>query len=1009
MEQIIYAHAQQHPNSTAVIDGGSSLTYAELVAESISLAQILNSKADINLEEPIAILLGPGLKQIISQLAVRLVGGTCVPIEPSLPERRINDMLQDIHVKHVVTEKNEPTSLQRFIPTYFDVLEEKKTVTIPSWQFVPGADRSHILFTSGSTGMPKPIQIKASNIMHLATRTPVTPLLPIDRVAEFNNPGFDLSLFEIWATLISGATVVSIPRQVATDPGALPSFLKEHRISVIIITAALFEIVAFSCPSAFSTLRHVLTAGDVANVGAMKKVLENGPPTHLWNTYGPTECTTLTTMFEITPEETKNKRISIGRPVGDMKIFLLDENKVLLTEHGKSGEIYIAGPQQSPGYLNRPLENKKQFVYISRKDLGDQGNGDVVRLYRTGDLAEWRPNSDLLDFCGRSDTQVKHKGFRVELREIEQVLLHHETVNSAVVVRQPPLSAGGTHALVAFLVMESGKEQDTDSVVGFARDCLPSHMIPNALELVQELPLTANGKIDREELIKTRVKFPQEQARQEPNGLNKPKDKRTIMQDLWKNLLNLPSVRDDDDFFALGATSMQAAALIVLIHEHFGQRVSMEELYRFPQLSDLERHIDPLQSPANINAPDDASIWMKDVDLINDIKLIPNWESKYEGRVLITGVTGFVGAHLVHDLMHRSGVKQIACLVRSIDNQSPVVRVKEALEKYDLWPEDEACIQKLLILEGDLTDSTLGLGSAKFAWLADWVSIIFHLGAKVNFCESYREHRAANVVGTCNILRLAATGRRQPFHYVSSVDAWGPTGCILGTRELFEDGPLQPHIQGLRYDLGYAQSQWTAEAMVRRMRDRGLPVVIYRPGFIIGHSKTGASNPNDFLTRLLVGCIQLGAWPNLTQCLEYTPVDYVVSAMIHIASSNKNLGRSYSLLPPNPQDSVTVEGTCRVINGAGYPVKIIDYEDWAREVVSKQRDDAPLAPLIPMVQERVLGRLTRWQASQYTPWYRSDNTKEVLKDRPDIQCHLLDVPMLKQFIAFWNRKGFYKV
>ncbi|KAJ5172812.1 non-ribosomal peptide synthetase [Penicillium capsulatum] len=1007
MEQAIYTHARQNPNAIAVVDGDVSRSYSELFSESNDLAQKLKSQENIGSEELFAIILGPGIKQVIAQLAVRLAGGTCVPIEPSLPERRIQEMLHDINVKHIVTERHTPVHLTGFTLTYVD-LPVQKSPSIPGWKLCPGADRSHILFTSGSTGRPKPVQIKASGIMHLAKNL-VLPLVPVDRVAEFNNPGFDISIFEIWVTLISGATIVCIPRQVATDPHGLSSFLKEHRVSVSFLTAALFEIIAFACPSVFSTLSHVLLGGEAPNTRAMKKVLEQGPPIHIWNTYGPTECITMTTMFEVTLEEANGPRISIGRPIGDMEVFLLDENQVPISEYGKPGEIYIAGPQQSLGYLNRPRENETYFVPIPARNLGKHDDTGVIRLYRTGDLGEWRPDSDILDFCGRSDTQIKHGGFRVELREIEQTLLRYEAVQSAVVIRQPSKTVSQAHALVAFLIVDNNTAQDPGPISDFARKILPSYMVPNIFEIVQELPLTVNGKVDRKGLLERRIALQEQTDEYLSRGMVNSSNKKTILQNLWKDLLSRPAIHDDDDFFALGGTSMKAAALIALIQDQTGRQVSMNELYEHSRLSDLARHIDPPQSAATGNAPDDTGVWMKDVDLVDDITLVPDWQSEDEGRVFLTGVTGFVGAHLVHELMHRSSVKQIACLVRPLDNQSPVKRVKEALDTYDLWPESESCIQKLLVLEGDMADPTLGLGLAKFAWLADWASVIFHLGAKVNFCESYREHRASNILGTCNVLQLAATGRRKPFHYVSSVDAWGPTGNILGTRELFEDGPLQPHVQGLRYDLGYAQSQWAAESMVRRMRDRGLPIVIYRPGFIIGHSETGASNPKDFMVRLIVGSIQLGLWPKLTQNFEYTPVDYVISAMLHVSSSKKNLGRSYSLLPPNPRESVTVEGTCHVINDAGYPVKIVNYEDWARAVIQKQRDGAPLAPLVPMVQERVLGALTRWEASQYTPWYRSDNTIEALRDRPDIRCHLLDVPLLERSIAFWNRKGFYRV
>lgn len=1015
MEKVVFRHSVETPDALAVINGSQSLTYAELLAEATHLAHVL-CKAEPSLahQEPVGILLGAGIKQIVAQLAVLLVGGTCVPIDPSTPDMRITDMLHDVDVKHIILEENGPYASKDFNHVYIGDVGHRKAID-GDFEFpTEDASRSHILFTSGSTGKPKPVQINAKGIMHLATSTPATPLRPDDRVAEFNSPSFDLSLFEIWVTLLSGATVVVIPKEIATDPGSLQSFLKDPRfqVTVIIMTAALFEIVAFSSPATFKGLRHVLTAGDVANVIAMRAVLENGPPEHLWNTYGPTECVTLTTMFEITLEETNNERISIGRPVGQMQVYLLDPDEELkpIHESGKRGEICIAGPQQSPGYLNRTEENEENFIEFEKNKLGIQ-NGDLgdssrIRLYRTGDMAEWRLSGDL-DFIGRIDNQVKHGGFRVELGEIEKVLLSSSRVKSAVVVRQPSLLPNGSASLIAFVIPNIVEDFDHAEMLHFLQQRLPWYMVPNEIKAVDKFPLTNHGKVDRRALIEHNVAH-QEKRDVEPSGGDSYA--KFVIKGLWKEILNLSEVKDDDDFIALGASSLQSAWFIALVQKRLGVLISMRDLHLNSRLPDLLALIEKAMSSETGDAPDDTAAWMQDVDLVDEIELVPDWQSEAEGRVFITGVTGFVGAFFLQNLMHNPRVKQIACLARSKGSLTAAQRIQKALERYDLWPDSFELTQKIMVLEGDMSDNRLGLGE-RFAWLANWASTIFHLGAKVNFCESYREHRLANVIGTRNMLRLAATGRRKSFHYMSTIDVWGPTGFILGTRVLKEDGPLQPHLQALRYDIGYAASQWTAEAMVRRMRDRGLPITIYRPGFIIGHSETGAANPDDAVSRIIVGCIQLGTWPQIIdQRLEYVTVDYVVNAVMHIASSNQNLGRSYSLLSPNISQSVSVIDTCRVINEAGYDhVKVVEYATWVRHVAERQRPHGPLAPLMPLFEERVLGKLTRWESSQYSPFYESRNTLEALADRPDIQYKPLDAGMVKRFIAFWNQKGFYNV
>ncbi|KAH8805395.1 putative NRPS-like enzyme [Xylogone sp. PMI_703] len=1010
MERIVYRRAVETPNAIAVIDGPNQLTYAELISRASDLVQVLRStRPPISYEEPIGILMGSGLNQIISQLAVLLAGGTCVPVEPSIPELRIANMFEEVDVKLVIVQKSHSCLCPNFTTVFIEDIENAEHVENFELSRA-GVNRSHILFTSGSTGKPKPVQITAEGIIHLATNTPVTPLLPTDRVSAFNNPGFDLSVFEIWVTLLSGATIVAIPRDTATDPGALRLFLKDpqFRVTVIIITAALFEIIAFTTPVTFKGLRHVLTAGDVANPLAMQAVLETGAPEHLWNTYGPTECVTITSMFEVTPEEAKKERISIGCPVGQMQIYLLDSEMNFIHDNCVQGEICIAGPQQSPGYLNRAEENKERFVEISKSNrYVHNGNVDGVskiRLYRTGDIGE-RRSSGNLDFIGRQDNQVKHGGFRIELGEIEKTTLSSNKAKSAVVIRQQPTS-NGSAALIAFIVLSTTHTFNTADMIQFLQQRLPSYMVPSHIKIMDKLPLTDNGKVDRRALVEQSIKHRAKPIVPFSNG---DSHTRFVIKSLWKELLNISEIQEDNDFIALGASSLQAAWLIGLVKSRLGILITMRDLHENSRLPDLVALLEANITNESGNAPDDTAMWMDDVKLADEIELVPDWQSNTEGRIFITGVTGFVGAFFLHNLMHNPKVKQIACLARSRNGLSPAQRVQGALERYDLWPGSPEITEKIIVLEGDMADDCLGLGD-KYIWLANWASAIFHLGAKVNFCESYREHRPSNIIGTRNVLRLAATGRYKSFHYMSSVDAWGPTGFILGTPSVTEDEPLEPHIQALRYDIGYAQSQWAAEGLVRRMRDRGLPVAIYRPGFIIGHSETGSSNPDDAISRIIVGCIQLGTWPRITeQRLEYVTIDYVVNAVMHIASSNHNLGRSYHIVPPDRAQSVSVIDTCGLINEAGYPVKIIDYETWVDEVATKQRPHGPCAALMPLFEERVLGKLTRWESSQYSPYYQSTNTAKALADRPDIRYTRFDTEMLKKFIVFWNRKGFYKI
>ncbi|KAF5627067.1 AM-toxin synthetase (AMT) [Fusarium sp. NRRL 52700] len=1012
MENKILSWASTAPEAIAVVDGARSISYRELVNSAKRIARFLQERG-VQHDEAVGVLFDVDHRQVIAQLAVLFAGGTCVPISPTAPIPRIAGMLSDANARYVICDENstfssEGITLLHLSDALASELSSHATDSDSSWG---ESRRTHILFTSGSTGKPKGVQISSSAVIHLATSTPVTPLSPEDRVAAFNDPGFDLSLFEVWVTLLSGATIVIVPKLIVVDSTALKSYLERQRISIMIMPAALFHIIAKSSPDSFHCLRHLLTAGDVASKTAMRTVLEHSPPRHLWNTYGPTECTTLVTMQEVDMKETLRDRIGIGHSVGEMKIVLMDENQQVIRDTKQRGEICIAGPQQTQGYLNQQPHRESMFIDINTPVLNgavedpphDCGDSHT-RYYRTGDVAEWRDDGGGLDFIGRRDNQLKHGSFRVEIEEIERSLLESKLVQSVIIVNRPAPDLDGVAVLVAFIVPHDKATTKSD-LVSFSRSILPHYMIPDRFEIVEHLAVDSRGKIDRRAFAGS-LPIP---GSTNPNsvlmnGNGHVSSTKATLKAMWEHLLGISSIKDQDDFMALGATSLQNAALIARIKKQFGRLISMHDLYCHSRFASLLHFLE--SDAESITAPNDADKWIKDVGIVDDMEETPNWEDSDEGKVFLTGATGFVGAFLLDELLRHPNVKQVACLVRGQTEAKAARRLQANMQKYDLWPDDFALTTKIIVLPGDVTSQDLGLGSAKFDWLANWSSAIFHLAAKINFCDSYHEHYDTNILGTRNMLRLAARGRRKAFHYVSSIDTWGQTGYFLGTKRVLEDEPLGPHIQGVRYDVGYSQSQWTAEGMVRRMRDRGFPIIIYRPGFIIGHSITGASNPNDLVSRLIASCIKLGAWLKIDLDPAFITVDYVVKAILHISRSTKNIGKSYCLVAPQIEESVSVNKTCSLICQAGYRVELTNYPDWIAQLSEKMLPDDPLAPVMPLLEEKVLGNFTRLEVSQHSPIYDSRNAIKALTGS-GIHYVALSPDIVKRYIAFWNKKGFY--
>jgi amino acid adenylation domain-containing protein/thioester reductase-like protein len=1018
MERLLVKQANMSPEATAVIDDGRAVSYRELILRADSMVDILEERS-IEPEEPICILVEPGLNQIIAQIAVIRGGGTCVLIDPSVPTDRLRGMLEELSIKHAISNETLSGHLPglNMIPIARALdfpIEKSEWLEISLRSGRSESYRSHIVFTSGSTGRPKPIQILSSSVLHALAHIPCGRLHPSERASCLLNPGFDLALLEIWKPLLEGATVIKVPDITRTDPFALQDFVKEQSITFMVVPTALFEVISLNAPEAFRGTRHVIVAGDTVNSNAMQRVLECSRPENLWNGYGPAEATILVTLGQIDNHEAQQPRVSIGCTFGDTKIYLLDRDLNCVSTPGKTGEICIAGPQVSPGYLNRSDENEKSFVIVDADNL-ESSFISSTRLYRTGDLAQWRDQvGGVLDYIGREDHQVKVSGYRVELEDVAYAIQSHSEVYSCEVIyrRQDEVEF-----LEAYVIPADWEKQiDSDILLDWAKRKLPPYMIPSTIYKKRAFPLSRNGKVDRKALRPG-----------DDSGEEKPNDAGTTSHepghsdepghghdgcgsdlDSWlrktvQDMLSISKFEPAESFSNQGLSSLQAARLIGRVRAKYGKKVTLQELHENPTVQQLAAFLNrsASESSSGVSGLDQ---YARDAKYLGYSSPVPDWQAPQEGRVLLTGATGFLGAHILQQLLMTATVKQVVCLARSQTGLSASARVQQTLEKYGLWDGRLEVTHKVIVLDGDLRDSRLGLREEEYAWLTKWASAIFHVGAKVNWCDPYKAHYGPNVVGTRNIIQAAMVGRHKVLHYVSSIDVWSVSGFINNIHRVYEDEPLMPHLNALPYDTGYSASQFVAEELVQKARSRGLPVAIYRPGFIVGHSQIGISNANDYFSRLIMGCIQSGYFPDLeTQYLEYVTVDYVASAILFIASNMDHLGRSYHIVPPDRSQSVDYNQIYQMLRDLEYSVEKIEYGKWVEKI--RQTPGNALEAMMPLLEEPVFEGLTRLQTSKNTPIYDSRNTAAVLATRPDIAYVALDSDLLQRFIHNWVGQG----
>lgn len=1025
MERILIQQVNLAPNATAVVENDSEISYRELIARADVLVKLLE-KEPFECEKPVCVLANSGVHQALAQIAVLRVGGTCASIDPTVPIDRLKLMLEDLATAHILCSQEFVGRFPSLDVMVIDAaMEDDVSLSLDSEALVhadrPESHRSHILFSSGSTGGFKPIQTLSSNILHALKNMPCGALGPSDRTTALLNPGFDLHILEIWKTLLEGATIVTVPRLTRTDPFAFQDFLAKEKITFTVLPTALFEVVALTAPGAFSGVRNVIIGGEAVTPNAVRSVLDSFPPNYLWNGYGPAEGTIFVTMAHVTPNEAQRSGIGIGSAFGENKIFLLDESLQSLPSPGQVGEICIAGPQLSPGYLNRPEKNKESFIEVHASTLGTTGDASI-RLYRTGDLAQWRDKvGGELDFVGRGDDEVKISGYRVELAEVSRRIETHPKVLSCVVKHRRD---DNVDYLEAYIIPKDWNDSpDSTSIVVWAERKLPPYMVPSKIFNKRSFPLSNNGKVNRKQLQ------PHDESVNESQINTQPQDEQTSRNHLLSNeesqsdeelsewlkvviqeMLDISDLKPSDNFFSLGLSSLQAARLIGRIRREKDRTIRLQQVHSHPTIERLEEILvtAPRGKYGKYSEVSDLERWGRDSRSPLNLTTLPDWQSPDEGRVFLTGATGFLGAHILQHLLRMSTVRQVACLVRSQPNASASSRIQNTLEKYKIWDGRLDEVQKIIVLDGDLADINLGLGEEKFTWLTNWASVIFHAGARVNWCEPYETHYEPNVVGTKNIIRAATLGRRKALHYVSSVDVWSVSGFINDIDRVYEDEPLMPHLNALPYDTGYAASQFVTEELVQRARAHGLPTVIHRPGFIIGHSEKAITNANDYFSRLIIGCIQTGYFPDLsTQYLEYVTVDYVTSAIMHIASSANSLGRSYHIVPPHRAQSANYNDIYQMLLSLGHSIQKVEYKEWVERV--RQQPGNALDAMMPLIEETVYEDMTRLETSKNTPIYDSTNLKAILKARRDINYIPLTSHLLHRFIDQWVEQGEFEL
>jgi len=574
------------PDAIALECGERRWTYAELNAAANRWAHALRQRG-VGHETLVSICLERSAEMIIGQLAILKAGGAYVPLDVDYPTAALAFMLEDTQAPVLVTRK---TLAARFAGYAGRVLlvdadaaelaaepvDDLPAADLPAGAAAGGDALAYIMYTSGSTGRPKGVEVTHRGVVRLVRNTNYFRVAADDVFLQFAPHSFDAATFEIWMPLLNGARLVVYPPKLPSID-ELGRFLREHGITVLWATTGLFQqLVEFGLPW-LAGLRRVMTGGDVASPAHMTRFLEDVPGCQLDNYYGPTENTTFTTWFELDPRRPAPAPVPIGRPIANTTCYVLGPKQELVPI-GVPGELFIGGDGVARGYHRRDDLNQQRFIL---NPFDPQGRS---RLYRTGDLVRWRADGNL-EFLGRIDRQVKIRGFRIELDEVELALAQHPDVRDRVVVARP--DSAGMKQLVAYVVPRPGVLVSVDELRKSLQQRLPPFMVPSAFVMLDALPLSPNGKLDRSALPAPSGQRP---ATDKPYvAPTTPTEK--LLANIWAEVLGVDKVGRDDNFFELGGASIKSLRIVAKAEEA-GLKIdpallSPTVLFEHPTLAEL--------------------------------------------------------------------------------------------------------------------------------------------------------------------------------------------------------------------------------------------------------------------------------------------------------------------------------------------------------------------------------------------------------------------------------------
>jgi amino acid adenylation domain-containing protein len=845
-----------HPDNIAMVYHDIRLTYKQVDEQSERIAQYVQSLGLGN-EDVVSILIPRSEWMVVASMGVLKAGCAYQPLDPSYPVERLNFMMQDAGAKLLIADEE----LRPIVDEYQGkVLLTKDINALPAATAPVKADITPsslfiLLYTSGSTGTPKGCQLEHGNLVcfcHWYHR--YYDLKPESKVAAYASYGFDACMMDMYSALTCGAAVYIIGEDIRLNLPDLNDYFNREGITHSFMTTQV------GCQFAMNFNNHSLLHLSVGG----EKVLPLTPPTayQLHNAYGPTECTIFTTTYAMKEFE---QNAPIGKPLDNFRLYIVDKQLNRLPV-GAVGELWVSGPQVSRGYLNRP--EKTAETYLTNPFTTD---AKYNRVYRTGDIVRYLADGNI-QFVGRRDGQVKIRGFRIELKEVEAVIREYPGIKDAT-VQAFDYETGGKF-IAAYIV--SDEQVDIKELNAFIGKQKPSYMIPAATMQIDAIPLNQNQKVNRKALPAPVVQAADHEYVEPKN------EQERMFAKIFGDILSLDKVSATDNFFELGGTSLMVTKVIIEC-DKAGYHVIYGDVFTHPTPRLLAQFVSG-EAPTEDSDVEFTNFDYTGIDAIlkhNNIETFLKGERQQLGHVLLTGATGYLGIHVLRELID-SDAATITCLVRGKDQPTAEHRLKNLLFYYFEQSFKELFGTRLFVVNGDVTQE-INVDSH--------IDTVFNCAANVKHFSKGTDIEDVNIGGAQRCVDFCLnTGARLVHISTTSVgEIWiihndGEQVPMLDERKLWF---------GQFLDNRYISSKFLAERLILdAVAHHGLNAKVMRVGNLAPRSYDGEFqanfNSNSYMGRLKVfhvlGCCPYDSYDELT---EMSPIDQTAKAVVTLAATPK--------------------------------------------------------------------------------------------------------------------------